>query len=190
MAFAEDGYLGASLNTIVAASGLTKGAFYHHFGSKEELALACFRYKQEQLATRAVAAVDGAPDAPSALRALFRERAVALSEDSSLRAVTRLGAEFRAQAAPDPTFVEYNELAIEAFAGLIRRGQREGTIRRALDPRVIAELLFGAMVGMDDVSRFFSGGDDLVRRSETLLDVVLDGIAVDHERPRTRKERT
>ena len=37
----------------MAASGLTKGAFYHHFDSKEELALACFRYKQEELVQRA-----------------------------------------------------------------------------------------------------------------------------------------
>lgn len=40
-----------------------------------------------------------------------------------------------------------------------------------------AELLFGAMVGMDDVSHFLSGSDDLIQRSEALLDVFVDGIA-------------
>ena len=38
--FAARGYSGASLNAIIAASGLTKGGFYFHFSSKQELALA------------------------------------------------------------------------------------------------------------------------------------------------------
>jgi AcrR family transcriptional regulator len=188
-AFSRDGYAATSLNAIVAASGVTKGAFYYHFRSKEELALASFRFKQEQLAARAIGAAAGAPDAPSAMRALFRERAAALREDGSLWAVLRLGAEFRAQSVPDPDFVAFQELALEAFADLIRRGQAEGTLRRTLDPRMTAELLFGAMVGMDDVSHFFSGGDDLEQRSEALLDVVIDGIATVRESPSgSRKE--
>jgi len=38
--FERDGYAAASLNQIIAASGLTKGGFYFHFASKQELALA------------------------------------------------------------------------------------------------------------------------------------------------------
>jgi AcrR family transcriptional regulator len=38
--FERDGYAAASLNQIIAASGLTKGGFYYHFASKQELALA------------------------------------------------------------------------------------------------------------------------------------------------------
>ena len=159
LAFAQGGYAGTSLNTIVAASGLTKGAFYHHFGSKEELALAVFRHKQEQLVARAGAAVAGPHDAVDALRAVFRERAAALSADPSLRVVLRLGAEFRALAVPDPEFVRFQELAIELLADLIRRGQDEGTMRRSLDSRATGELLFGAIVGMDDVWHFLGGGD-------------------------------
>jgi transcriptional regulator, TetR family len=38
-AFAQDGFAGTSLNDVIAGSGLTKGAFYFHFPSKEELAV-------------------------------------------------------------------------------------------------------------------------------------------------------
>ena len=38
--FERDGYAAASLNQIIAASGLTKGGFYFHFASKQALALA------------------------------------------------------------------------------------------------------------------------------------------------------
>ena len=36
----EHGYAGASVDSILANSGLTKGALYHHFGSKAELTYA------------------------------------------------------------------------------------------------------------------------------------------------------
>jgi TetR/AcrR family transcriptional regulator, cholesterol catabolism regulator len=35
--FSEQGYRGTSLEEIVAAAGVTKGAFYHYFKSKEDL---------------------------------------------------------------------------------------------------------------------------------------------------------
>src|SRR5579862_8264708 len=50
-AFAEHGFDGVSLNNLVTASGLSKGAFYFHFSSKEEIALAAFRAKQQEMLT-------------------------------------------------------------------------------------------------------------------------------------------
>lgn len=51
--FATQGYEDTSINQIISALGISKGAFYHHYSSKEDLveALAC-RYAEEA-ATRA-----------------------------------------------------------------------------------------------------------------------------------------
>ena len=46
--FAERGYTDATLAELIARSGLTKGAFYFHFASKEQLALAVLEQKQRQ----------------------------------------------------------------------------------------------------------------------------------------------
>src|SRR4029453_17016732 len=46
--FADRGYAGTSVNDVLKASGVTKGGFYFHFPSKEALALATLRHKQEQ----------------------------------------------------------------------------------------------------------------------------------------------
>ena len=39
--FAERGYDGASLNTVCAENGISKGIIYHHFKDKDDLYLLC-----------------------------------------------------------------------------------------------------------------------------------------------------
>ena len=39
--FARKGYEGASLNTVWAEKGISKGIIYHHFRDKKELYLLC-----------------------------------------------------------------------------------------------------------------------------------------------------
>jgi TetR/AcrR family transcriptional repressor of nem operon len=56
LSFARRGYAGTSLNDVIKATGLTKGAFYFHFSSKEALALEVFRHKHEEWAAHAMAA--------------------------------------------------------------------------------------------------------------------------------------
>lgn len=51
-AFAEHGFDGVSFNDVVKQSGLSKGAFYFHFSSKDDLAVATFRAKQEEMVSR------------------------------------------------------------------------------------------------------------------------------------------
>ena len=39
--FSSRGYEGASLNTVCAEKGISKGIIYHHFKDKDELYLLC-----------------------------------------------------------------------------------------------------------------------------------------------------
>ena len=47
--FSQRGYAGASLNTVCAEKGISKGIIYHYFKDKDELYLACVRLSFEQL---------------------------------------------------------------------------------------------------------------------------------------------
>jgi len=47
----RSGYVGTTVDEICTAAGLTKGAFFHYFPSKEALAQECLRKWQEQMAT-------------------------------------------------------------------------------------------------------------------------------------------
>jgi AcrR family transcriptional regulator len=50
--FAEQGYAGTSLDTIVAGAQVTKGALYHHFTGKQALYEAVFEHVESESARR------------------------------------------------------------------------------------------------------------------------------------------
>ena len=47
--FAEAGYAATSLDAIAAAAGMTKGAIYHHFSSKQEVFRAVYEQERQRL---------------------------------------------------------------------------------------------------------------------------------------------
>jgi AcrR family transcriptional regulator len=177
IAFERDGYEGTSLNQVIRESGLTKGAFYFHFESKEALALATFRHQQEAFLRRIVELAGAHPDGLSELVDWLRIRARLLREEPTYGAVLTLGAELGAKAEPDSEFTQFQDLTLERFAGAIRRGQREGVIRRSLDPRATAEAVLAAMIGTDRVSRLLSGRADLEERTEHLIELLRHALA-------------
>lgn len=60
--FAEDGYSATSLNAIAATAGVSKGALFHHFDSKEDLFLTLWRDLQLEMDVEARAAALAARD--------------------------------------------------------------------------------------------------------------------------------
>ncbi|WP_342800842.1 TetR/AcrR family transcriptional regulator [Nocardia sp. No.11] len=60
--FAAKGYAAVGLSEIVAASGVTKGALYHHFDSKAELFRAVLTQVQQEVGEQVAAAADAEPD--------------------------------------------------------------------------------------------------------------------------------
>ena len=57
--FAESGYAGVALEDLVAEAGLTRGALYHHFGSKRGLFQAVVEHAQAGVAEEVERAASG-----------------------------------------------------------------------------------------------------------------------------------
>ncbi|MGH3114319.1 MAG: TetR family transcriptional regulator, partial [Gaiellaceae bacterium] len=167
-ALAEHGYRGISLNDIVRASGLTKGAFYFHFPSKEALALAVFRDRQEQWVARTMEALQTKPTAFERLDAILDVGASVYETDPSARVVGRLCTEM----SPHPELASHLEVWFELIADRIRQGQAEGDIRADVDPQTTAETLAAAFIGIEQVSGALSGLTDIRRRIEGLRALV------------------
>lgn len=185
-AFAEHGFEAVSLNELVAATGMSKGAFYFHFSTKEEVALAAFRSKQIELIERLAVEVDANADVVDQLTAILLRRAELVSDDPSLHCVIRLGGELSARSDAGSDYASFMETATNTLAGLIRRGIRSGEFRRQLDPEATARAIFAWIVGMDSLSLLDSAGKDLAQRTDEVLALLIPALTADPSRKRRR----
>ena len=150
--FAERGYAETTLSELIARSGLTKGAFYFHFTSKEQLALEVLEEKQRQwlefVSQRALAkpvAIDQLRALGPALIKLHREDPSAYSAPRLARDLARmpeLGGIVRAQMRG----------WIDLVASIISRAQQDGDLPPQLDATALATILVAATDGLKDLS--------------------------------------
>jgi AcrR family transcriptional regulator len=175
-AFADHGYRGISLNDIVRESGLTKGAFYFHFPSKEALALAVFRDKQERWVGEVMAAIANRSRAVEQLEAMFDVGCEIYEKDSSARVVGRMCVELFADKQLTPHVTAHLTAWFDMVEELLVRAQDEGDVRRDVDARSTAETMVAAFIGIEQVSDELSGLSDLRGRVAGLRTLVFDAI--------------
>ena len=176
-AFADRGYVGTSLNDLIKASGVTKGGFYFHFPSKEALALATLRHKQEQWAGVVMAAVLRRPGPIEQLEAMVEALCDLHEQDRSCRAIGRLCTELGDEH-PElrPQLRTQLTTWMDMVASIIRKGQDEGDIRPEVDPTVAAEVAVGSFIGLETVSEMLTGRADLRRRARDFRSLWFDAI--------------
>ncbi len=146
--FAQYGYDGTGVAEICKSAGISKGAFYHHFESKETLYLELLnewlRSIDDEL--RSIRARSS-----STLEALVEMTRVFRSIFDSSRVKVAVFLDFLTKAAREPGL---REAALEPyrryqryFTEMIAQGAREGSIRDA-DPQQTAQLLVSTAVGL------------------------------------------
>ena len=181
--FAERGYTAASLNDIIKAAGLTKGGFYFHFSSKQELALAVVNAHQRRWIAEAMREAALYPRAVDRLFAVPRALARLSREGKGPYALRLLVDEL----SRDPELRDAVCGSVTASVRLVtdqfREAQAEGSIRPDVDPRAMAEVAVGALSGLLSLTEQL-GDDELERRVDLLIDTVQRATLV---RPEDRK---
>jgi AcrR family transcriptional regulator len=148
--FAEHGLDGPSLDQICARAGFTRGAFYVHFRNREDLAAAVM----ERVYRRFFEVTLGGFPADMDLRALILRYGEAISVGSTamlgrpswrfhhtLSAVARLP-KVRAR------FISLQREAMEHVSKIASAGQRAGTVRRDIDPALLATVISAEALGL------------------------------------------
>jgi AcrR family transcriptional regulator len=174
--FAECGYAGTSLNDIVRESGLTKGAFYFHFASKEALALAVFRDMQERMTERLLQTAGGERRALDQMIAMLRDRCTLLEQERSYRSMGKLCGELGRQPQLSDDMQQMLHVPIQLMTEHIRTAQAQGDVRAGLDAAALAEICMATIIGMDQMSDTLTGGTDLRRRAEDFLEFFLSAV--------------
>ena len=184
--FAERGYTDTTLAELIARSGLTKGAFYFHFASKEQLALAVLEEKQRQwlefVRLRALdktRAIDQLRALGPALIKLHRQDPGAYSAQRLSRDLARipeLAGTIRAQMRG----------WIGLVADIISRAQQDGDLPAQLDATGLAAVLVAATDGLKDLSDILDPPNRSRRgfeqRMQHLTDI-LEALISQHEDP-------
>lgn len=142
--FAERGYDRTSVQEIVEAAGVTKGALYHYFGSKEDLLHEIYarvlRLQTERL------------DAIVAKDATVSQRLVEAAADVVVTSIQNLDDTvifFRSmhQLSPEKqkTVRADRRRYHETFRSLVEEGQAEGVFRENLRPDLVVDFFFGSV---------------------------------------------
>ena len=141
------GYGNLVLEEVAREAGYTRGALYHQFKDKEDLALAVIDWVNENWMREVGAPARQEPDPVAELLALARGHAVFCRRDIA-RVVMALRVEFSGQDHPVGREVErIAETGVKRVARLIDAGRRDGSIPPGPPARPVALACMGALEG-------------------------------------------
>jgi AcrR family transcriptional regulator len=179
--FTRAGYDATGMAEICKQAGVSKGAFYHHFPSKQAVFLALFDRWLHGLdtsmeATRAAGA--------TALQRLEELAGMAKQVFEAAAGQLPMFLEFWHQATRDPevwqaTIAPYRRFR-SAFAALVSDGISEGTLR-AVDPDVAAHTLVALGVGLVLQAALDPAGAEWHGITGQAIRLLLDGLAKERQ---------
>lgn len=168
--FARKGYAAATMSDILGQSGVTKGALYFHFRSKEDLAHAIF--SEDLRFAKAAAESSGSP--LQDLIDVSYAFASALQTDSVARASVRLAVELTLAEGDEPT--GYGTWA-QSVTTLLESAQANGELVSDIAPATVATVLVGSFTGLQLLSEARSARADLQDTLAAWWRLLIPGLA-------------
>lgn len=175
--FSESGYDGASVAEICRRAGVSKGAFYHHFSTKQAIFLELLSRWLEGLDTQIALARQNAPDV---LAALVTISGIVQQVFQVGRGRLPIFLAFWMQAARDPEawavtvghYRHYHTL----FEAMIAAGIAEGSVRPTIDAHAAAQAIVSLGTGLILQGLLDPEGTDWARVSGDSIHILLDGL--------------
>ncbi len=146
--FAQHGYDATSVAQICQAAGVSKGAFYHHFPSKQAMFLALLESWLDLLDAQMLAVRSGSDSVADSLDTMSGLMGIVFQ---SAGGYLPMFLEFWTQASHDPavweTVIAPYRRYQEYFATMIQEGIDEGSLKPT-DPQVTARVMVALAVGL------------------------------------------
>lgn len=143
----RNGYGNLVLEQVARDAGYTRGALYHQFKDKEDLALAVLEWVDEAWRREVGGLVEQQPDPVAALLALARGHAVFCRRDVA-RVAMALRLEFSGRDHPVGRELDrISETLVRRCTRLVTAGRRAGSIPAGPPARAVALAIGGALEG-------------------------------------------
>jgi AcrR family transcriptional regulator len=173
--FSEVGYATAGLGEIIERVGMTKGALYHHFDSKDALATAIIE-QGTNLTLEAFRNVCASPSPAleNMIHGVFLVTDL-LVTDKTARAAEQLT---RALAEFNSTASQVWSSRLDAMTTQAIRASAEGDLREDIDPYVASESILNTMLGAQLLAKTADASDHVKRLTQS-LELLLPAIVAD-----------
>jgi TetR/AcrR family transcriptional repressor of nem operon len=150
--FSTKGFMSTSINDILEAVGTSKGGFYNHFKSKEELFFAALSEARKIWRQKNLAGLDHCDRPLDKIKKIlenYRDRYLPDSEDFPGGCIfVALAVELNDQ---QPHLARAVNEGFERFKGMLKRlldqEQQAGALKNGIDTEVVAELIFAGILG-------------------------------------------
>ena len=180
--FAEQGYSSTGVREIIAESGMTGGAFYHHFETKNAVASAILAESGAKVQAAFVSADVGGRAAETVIRGTFAVASLHV-RDAGVRVSSQL---LHTVGMSTGATDRYYSTWINALGAQFARAQSQGDVRRDADPGVLGRSIVCAAYGAWVVASLTIDGPRITRQLTDLWDMMLPAILVADRVPRFR----
>lgn len=172
--FAHSGYDAAGVAEICQAAGVSKGAFYYHFPSKQALFLELMDNWLAELDRGFEQSIQVAPSVPEAIEHMAYTAAKILQSE---RAHLSIILEFWRQAYRDPTIWQNASAHYRRYhrylVTLILQGTTDGTLRN-IDPDVAGRVFVSLALGLLMQAMFDPQGADWEKETRQSVRLLLN----------------
>lgn len=142
--FAEKGFESTSVQDVVSAAGVTKGAMYHYFGSKDDLLAEIYARVLRLQMERLTSFVER--DAPVAERVFAAAADVVVTTIEHLDSMTVFFRSLHQLSTAQADDVRRERRRYhDAFRGMVLEGQRAGVFRDDIEADLVVDYFFGSV---------------------------------------------
>ncbi|GAA3629059.1 TetR/AcrR family transcriptional regulator [Kineosporia mesophila] len=181
--FAGQGYANTSVQQVVEAAGVTKGALYHYFQSKDDLLFAIYERILSVQTEHLNAIVEKELPVGQSLREVCVD-VVETSADFLLEGTVFFRSQHMLSAPRQQEVTRRRRAYHEVFIGLLAQGQTEGLYRKDIPVTVMAAHFFS---DLHYLSSWYSpaGPEDKTTLAHQLTDMFLVSIAASNRTTET-----
>jgi TetR/AcrR family transcriptional repressor of nem operon len=150
--FSTKGYMSTSISDLLASTGTSKGGFYNHFKSKEELLFAALSEARKIWRQRNLAGLDQLPRPLDKIKKLlenYRDHYLTDAENFPGGCIfVALAVELNDQ---QPHLAREVNEGFRRFKGMLQRlldqEQEAGHLKNGIDTVIVAEMIFSGILG-------------------------------------------
>jgi len=178
--FSKNGYDATSVAEICSQANISKGAFYHHFPTKQDLFLVLMRTWLKDVEGMFQSVSAGTKNVPEIFDNMA---AISGGFFDALEGGFPILLEFWTQANRQPVIwqkaVEPYRQFLDFFTGLVQRGIDEGVFKQDLDPKVAARSITSVAMGLLLQATFDPKDADWQEVTRSGIKLLLDGMRSD-----------